>query len=298
MSQHVPSLPPAHGAKRLFTIRERMFLDADNGHSSPVRRAIPFAAVAAAVAFGVVLRPGAETGACAQGQAVVPRADCGAATAQTLESCAATTQSFRTVRVRPVGRGLRFSFTRRVNRPVRVEVFQTAVGRQVVGERLVARFSNRTQAVRWSGRRQRGRRAARDGVLFVRFSMRDERRRVDTRRVALVRRNGRFALRRDFYRRTSCATLTSFKLTRPAFGGRGNRALGIAFRVAREGRVAVEVRRAGRVVRRFPARTRRARVTHRLRLPAERLRRGTYEVRLTYTGDQGSLRESLFAVRL
>jgi hypothetical protein len=111
-------------------------------------------------------------------------------------------------------------------------------------------------------------------------------------------RNGRFAPRRDFYRRTSCSTLTTFKLERPAFGGRRNRALGISFRVAREGRVAVEVRRGGRVVRRYPARVRRVGVTHRLRLAPEKLARGTYEVRLTYVGDQGTLRSSLFAQRL
>jgi len=93
-------------------------------------------------------------------------------------------------------------------------------------------------------------------------------------------------------------TMTSFKLERPAFGGRRNRALGIAFRVARQGQVRVEVRRAGRVVRRFPARTRRANVTHRLRLGAEGLPRGTYEVRLIYVGDQGSLTAALFAQRL
>lgn len=281
----------------MFTIREPMFLGSDGGKRPNVRRAMPLAAVIVAVAGAASLRPGAETGACAQGAPVVPRADCESA-AQTLESCAATRQSFRSVAVRPVGRGLRLSFVRRVARPVRVEVFQSSVGREVVGQRLVARFSNRRGAFRWSGRSQRRRRAVRDGLLFVRFAMRDERNRPDVRRVALVRRNGRFRLRPEFYRRTSCGTLQSFKLERPAFGGRRNRPLGIAFRVAREGRVTVEVRRGSRVVRRFAARTRRAGITHRLRLPSERLRRGTYEVRLSYAGTQGSLVSSLYAQRL
>ncbi len=51
-------------------------------------------------------------------------------------------------------------------------------------------------------------------------------------------------------------------------------------------------------MRRYPARVRRAGVTHRLRLAPEKLARGTYEVRLTYVGDQGTLRSSLFAQRL
>ena len=238
------------------------------------------------------LRPGAETGACAQ-DAVVPRADCEQArTAQTLEQCNAVTQSFRSVSVRPRGRGLRLAFTRRVNRPVDVDVFQVSAGRRVLGQRRVARFRARRGAVTWSGRR------GSDGLYFVRFTIRDERGRRDEQRVALVRRGGRFRPRPAFYRRTSCATLTSFKLERPAFGGRRNRALGIAFRLAREGRVTVEVARGSRIVRRFGPATRRARVTHRLRLGPERLPRGTYRIRLRYVGDQGSLAASLFAQRL
>jgi hypothetical protein len=190
------------------------------------------------------------------------------------------------------------SFARRVARPVTIDVFQTSVGRQVIGQRLVARFTNRRGGLTWSGRKQRRRPRARDGVLFVRFRMRDERGRLDERRVTVARVRGRYRLRREFYRRTSCATLTSFKLERPVFGGRRNRSLGIAFRLARAGNVGVEVRRGGRVVRRFRATTRRARITHRLRLAPERLRRGTYEIRLIYRGDQSSLTARLYAQRL
>ena len=238
-------------------------------------------------------RPGAETGACAQ-DAVVPRADCSESSRapQTLERCAATTQSFRSVSVGPRRRGLRFAFTRRVNRPVNVDVFQVSAGRRVVGERRVARFARRTGAFSWSGRR------GSDGLYFARFTIRDARGRLDERRVALVRSKGRFRLRPEFYRRTSCATLTSFKLERPAFGGSRNRAVGIAFRLAREGRVSVEVARGSVVVKRFGPQTRRAGVTHRLRLAPEGLRRGTYRIRLRYTGDRGSLAASLFVQRL
>ena len=256
-------------------------------------RVVPLLAAVLAVAGVATFRPGAETGACAQGDPVVPRNDCRESAPQTLERCEATTQSFRTVSARPSGRrGLRFAFTRRVDRPVTVDVFQVSAGRRVLGQRRVARFTRRTGAFRWSGRR------GSDGLYFARFSIRDERGRLDERRVALVRRNGRFAPRPSFYRRTSCATLTSFKLERPAFGGSRNRALGIAFRLAREGRVTVEVLRGRRVVRRFGTTTRRARVTHRLRLAPERLPRGTYTVRLRYVGEQGSLTATLFAQRL
>ena len=262
-----------------------------------MRRVLSLAAVTLAVAGAAVMAPGQETGACAQGDAVVPRADCDAAPT-TLQSCAAVTESFRTVGVRPAGRGLRLTFTRRVARPVTIDVFQVSAGRRILGQRLVARFRGRQSGVRWSGRRQAGRPAVRDGVLFVRFRIRDERGRLDERRVALARSGGRFRLRPDFYRRTSCATLTSFKLARPVFGGRSNRALAIAFRLRQAGTVGIEVRRGGRVVRRFRATSRRARVTHRLRLAAARLPRGTYEIRLLYRGAQGSLTARLISQRL
>lgn len=258
----------------------------------PVRRLVPLLAAAVAVAGVATLRPGAETGACAQ-DPVVPRVDCedpGARFAD--QSCAAVRTSFRSVTVRPAGRGVRFAFTRRVDRPVTIDVFQTSAGRRVIGEQRVFRTVARTSPVRWRGRR------ARDGFLYARLRIADERGRVDTRRVALRRRGGRFALRPSFYRATSCATLQSFKLERPVFGGRGARALGISFRLAREGRVAVEVRRGRRVVRRFPASVRRAGVIHRLRLSARGLRRGRYRVRLRYSGDQATLRASLYAQRL
>ena len=262
-----------------------------------MRRLLPLAAATLAIAGGVVMAPGQESGACAQGgSAVVPRADCESET--TLQSCGAVTEAFRSVRVRPAGRGLRLSFTRRVARPVTIDVFQVSTSRRVLGQRLVARFRNRSTGVRWRGGRQPGRVRVRDGYLFARFSIPGERGRFDRRRVALVRRGGRFSLRPEFYRRTSCATLTSFKLARPAFGGRSNRALAIAFRLARRGSVGVEVRRGGRVVRRFRTAQRRQRITHRLRLSARGLRRGTYEIRLVYRNGQSTLTASLYSQRL
>ena len=94
---------------------------------------------------------------------------------------------------------------------------------------------------------------------------------------------GRFRLRPDYYRRASCGTLISYKLTRPVFGGSTNRALGIAFRVANTSRVGVTVLRGKRVVKRFKTTTRARNITHRLRLASKRLRRGDYRVRVTVT---------------
>lgn len=260
-----------------------------------MQRALPLLAVAALLAGGIALRPGAETGACAaEGGAVVPRNDCGAQAATSPQACAASTEGFRTVRARPRGRGVDLSFSRRVDRPVQVDVFQVATGRTVVKERLVARFTKRTSTVRWNGRAQRGRRAVRDGLLFARFRLRDERGRTDERRVTLRRASGRFTVRPDFYRRASCGSLTAFKLERAAF----TRSLGIAYRLASPGSVTVEVRRGGRVVRRYAATRRAARRTYRVRFAGARAARGLYEIRLSYRSDQGSLTASLYAQRL
>lgn len=199
-------------------------------------------------------------------------ADGGSAT----RACAPTV-GFRSATVRPTGRSLRFLVRRAQQRRFDVDVFQQAAGRAIIGNRRVARFASRSGTFRWSGR------GAVDGEYVVRFTMRLANRRTDVRRVALRRRNGRFTVRPAYYRRASCGVLSSFKLERPVFGGRRNRALGIAFRVATRSRVAIEIIRGKRIVRRFRATTRRAGITHRLRLASEGLRRSEYRVRIVVT---------------
>jgi hypothetical protein len=165
---------------------------------------------------------------------------------------------------------------------VQVDVFRQSVGRRVIGNRLVARF-NRARGFAWSGRATRPGRSVGDGYYFARLRIRLPGGRISERRVALVRRAGRFRPRPGFDRAASCALLQTAKLERSVFGGRGNRALSVTFRLSREARVGVEVLRGRRVVRRLPAGARRAGLTHRLRLPSERLRRGDYRIRITVT---------------
>ena len=258
-----------------------------------MRRVLPLALVAAIVGGTATLRPGAETGACAQGPAVVPRANCNATgAALTVAQCDAVSRSFASVSVRRSGRGLRFAFKRLVDRPASVDVFQVSKGRRVSGEKLVARFRNRTGPFRWNGRR------GTDGFYVVRFVIADIRGRRDEQRVALVRRGGRFAPAPAFYRRTSCATLTSYRLTRPVFGGSQRRTLEVAFRLARSGSARIDLLRGKRVVRSTAAQTYAAGRFHRRTFSAKGLPPGIYRVRLTYQGDQGSLTATLFARRL
>jgi pimeloyl-ACP methyl ester carboxylesterase len=150
---------------------------------------------------------------------------------------------FRSVSARTTRRGARLSFRRLAPGPVRVDVFQQSHGREIFGERLVARFDRVTDALTWDGRDRRGRRAT-DGHYFVRYRIAlPGRGRADVRRIALRRVNGRFRIRRPFYRRASCGLLSSYKLRRSVFGGRDDRPLGIAFRLARAGQTRLEVLR-------------------------------------------------------
>jgi hypothetical protein len=145
----------------------------------------------------------------------------------------------------------------------------------VLGERLVARFRGRRRGVVWNGRANRPGRRVRDGLFSVRYTMRLPRDRKDVRRVALVRRDGRFRVRPPFARRDRCVLLRSFKLLRPVFGRR----LGISYRLGAAATVSVRVTRRGRTVRRFPVRRAPGGALVRLRFAAAR--RGDYTVVLT-----------------
>jgi hypothetical protein len=162
----------------------------------------------------------------------------------------------------------------------------------------VARFNRRTRSFTWNGRARNARRIT-SGRYFVRFRMPTGPGRRDVRRVTLERSATRFRSRPPFYGRSSCGLLTSYKLSSAVFGGRQGRRLGIAFRLSRAARVTVTVRRGtSTIVRRFRARTYRARRTHRLVLPARGRRRGDYRVTLRATRGTRRAGQTLVARRL
>jgi predicted AlkP superfamily pyrophosphatase or phosphodiesterase len=182
----------------------------------------------------------------------------------------------------PRGRGLRFAFARRSSARVQVDVFRQSVGRRVDRQPPRGALQPRP-GLRLVGPRRPARRSVGDGYYFARLRIRLPGGRISERRVALVRRAGRFRRAPGFDRAASCALLQTAKLERSVFGGRGNRALSVTFRLTRDAQVSVDVLRRGRVVRRLPAGARRAGLTHRLRLPSERLRRGDYRIRIRVT---------------
>lgn len=204
-----------------------------------------------------------------------------------------------TARGRGRNRGLTFDFRRGVQQPVTVDVFRQSRGRKITGKRLVRRFTGRTGAFAWDGRDARGRRVG-DGMFFARFRLTMPGGVTDTVRITLGRSKGRFGPRQSFSAPESCGTVRSFDLSRPVFGGRKNRPLGIAYRLNEAARVEVTVsNRRERVMRRFAAREVAAGRTERLSVPARRLReRGDYRVKLTVTRGGASSTTTLTSRKL
>ncbi len=192
------------------------------------------------------------------------------------ETCA-TASAFRSLRVKPRGRGLRFAFSRAAGGRVAVDVFRAATARRVGKLRRVARFRNRSRSFTWKGR------GVRAGTYYTRVRLRG-----DVRRHAFARRSGRFRARPAFARRDGCGPIRAFKLERPVFGGPA-RPLRVSFRLAAPGRARVDVLRGGKVVRRVSNRRRQGLRTYRLRIAARGLERGTYRVRLRAGGARSKL---------
>ena len=213
----------------------------------------------------------------------------------------ASRAGFLSTRVRPVRRGrkVRLDFVRRFDVPVDVDVFQVSKRRRITREVRVAVFRNRERGVVWNGKANVKRRKLRNGVYFVRFRGKGVGRR-DWRRHTLVRKRGRFHLRRTFYRPDSCGFLSSAKLYRPVFGGRQRYPLRVAFRVSREATVTVAVRRGGRTVKRWRKRGLRPRTTHRVlfRKSGRQWARGRYRVVIRARGTGSKARAVLVAHRL
>ena len=210
-----------------------------------------------------------------------------------LKACVSTS-AFERATARGRGRGLRFAFARRGSAPVTVDLFRAARGSRI-GQQRVRRFAGRTRSFTWNGRG----RGVTDGLYNVRFTTRTAAGGRDVRRVALVRRNGRWSRRPAFYRRTPCQLVETAKLSRPVFGSRRKLALEVSFRLNRAADVAVELRQRGRVVTRVRKRGYAAGRTIRLRVAPSRVRRrGDVRVVLRVTRTGETVTQTLTAKRL
>ena len=227
--------------------------------------------------------------ACAGGDKPEPPAKCKAS------------NGFRSVAVKPAGRGARIGFKRAKGARGRVDVkvFQQARGRKLTPNTLVARFPRQKRSVRWNGRANVAGTKVTDGVYYVRLAVK-ARRGNDVRRVVLRRSGGRFTVVRNFHRRASCGLLRQFKLSRPAFGGRGGKTpLRIRFKLGAKADVAITVsREGGDVVKRYAFAGAPAGRNRKVTLPAKSLKRGLYLVRLAARGESRRVTATLAARRL
>jgi hypothetical protein len=191
------------------------------------------------------------------------------------------------------GRGVRFAYQRRGGKPVTIDLFRSARG-TTLGLKRVKRFENVRSGFTWNGRG----RGVTDGLYNARFTTQAPNGGKDVRRVALQRRNGTWTVRPAFYRRNPCSLVETFKLSKPAFGGRKGAPLGISFRLNREADVAVEVRAGGKVVGRFASRGYPKGRTIRLRQAARGVPRGDVEVVLTAKRTGQTVTQTLISRRL
>jgi hypothetical protein len=204
-------------------------------------------------------------------------------------ACAARS-SLEAVNARPRRRGLRFTFARRGG-PVTVDLFRLSTGRRLGKLTRVKRFRARTRAFNWNGRARR----VRNGYYVARFTSRAPNGKRDVRRIALRRSRGRFRRLGRVERIEPCHLLSSFKLRSAVFGSR--RALRATFRLRETSRVTIEVRRGGRVFKRFRGNFRAGR-THRIRFARRKLRVGDYRVRLRARHPGKTTTSTLVARRL
>ena len=121
--------------------------------------------------------------------------------------------------------------------------------------------------------------------------------RTDDRLVGLRYARGRFQVLRPFHDRNSCELVELFDLARPVFGGSSKRPLIVSFRLTEAADATVVVRRAGKVVARFPKRAYTARRNYRLTM-RPRSRRGAHTVTLTVTKAGKSSSSTLHIRRL
>ena len=218
-------------------------------------------------------KPRTETGAPPPGTPTPPVSDTKGVPKGTEPPACASASGFEATRVTPrrKRKRVRFSFVRRNENGVRVQVYRHNRGRRIA-RRKVADFRNRKRAVTWAARRTR------NGFYVARFRIKAPNGTTDFRQVAFRKKRGRFYRAPVYDRRDSCNLVKYATLGRPVFGGRKRQPLVVRFTLRRTATVQLTVKRGNKVVKRtkaksYPAGKRRVRV----RLP-RRAKRGAYTV--------------------
>jgi photosystem II stability/assembly factor-like uncharacterized protein len=204
--------------------------------------------------------------------------------------CAAA-HGFKSARVVPSGRGLRFVVRRQVKSKYTASIFRTATLGRTTRAKTVARFKPHNGSFTWHGSRKLG-----AGYYVAQVRVRSGKT-FDLRRFPVLLRRGKFHRLRGYWGRASCKLLGIVRLSGPAFGGRSHTSLLISFRTVRSGRAVVTVRRGSHVVKRYKPSWKGAR-TVRLRLRSLHLRPGTYSVTVSARAGKSRQTVKLYSRRI
>jgi hypothetical protein len=191
---------------------------------------------------------------------------------------------FKTARVTPAGRGLRFTVKRIVAAKYTAQIFRKGTLRRTADGKTVVRFKAHTGSFTWPGSRKLP-----PGYYVAQVRVKSGNT-FDLRRFPVLLQKRRFHRLGQYWSTASCKLLRIVRLSGPVFGGQLHTSLLISFRTIRSGKATVTVKRGSRVIKRYKPSWKRAK-TVRFRLPARGLRRGTYSV--TVAGRAGSTRQTV-----
>jgi hypothetical protein len=204
--------------------------------------------------------------------------------------CAAN-HGFKSARVLPRRRGLRFVVKRRVKSKYSASVFLKGTLHRTADARTVARFRPRNGSFTWRGSRKLA-----PGYYVAQVRVKSGKT-FDLRRFPVLLRKGRFHRLHQYWGRASCKLLRIVRLSGPVFGGQLHTSLLISFRTNRTGKATVTVRRGSRVVKRYKMSWKGAKTVRR-RLHALHLKRGSYSVTVAARAGKSRQTVKLYSRRI
>jgi hypothetical protein len=204
-------------------------------------------------------------------------------------ACARTT-AFDRIDLTTRGRRLDFKVQRRGSARIRLDVFRVTRGSRVVREQ-VADTTRKGNSFSFSLGK-----ALRPGYYVARLRTATQGQTSDVRHFGLRLTRKGFARQASIQEHVSCQLIEEAELGRPVFGGTTNEALGISFKTNDHAKVSVEIRRAGKVVKRFAAKSYLGKKLHRLQFKARA--RGLYTVIIKATAGGRSHTTALGARRI
>jgi hypothetical protein len=204
--------------------------------------------------------------------------------------CAAG-KGFKSAKVTPRGRGLRFTVTPGDATSYTADVYHSATTKRTLHARRVARLGTRKGSFTWKGSKR-----LKSGYYFAQVRARGGKA-SDIRRFPVFLSRGRFKRLRDYYGRATCNLLGIARLSAPTFGGRTRTSLGIRLYPRQTGRATITVKRGKKTIKRFKVTLNGgAKILRKVR--AKHLARGNYVVTVVATSGRTRQTAKLVSKRI